>query len=103
MDKLRRDRGLSIFALAKKAGVSQATIYKWRDQESAPSLYLLESICTALGTDILNLFIRDDELVYLTEKDKDLIGLWKALMENQRSAILELIKTMLKENQKLPG
>lgn len=100
LDKLREERGLTVYALSKAAGVSHATVYKWRDEKSSPSLYLLESLCSVLDVSLINLLISNEELIHLTEKDKTFFDLLKTLTKNQRTAILALMRSMQEENLK---
>lgn len=86
--------------MAKKAGVSCSSIYKWRDRKSSPSVFLLESLCDVLGLHIINLLVKDDELIFLPEQEKELFKRWQALNKDQRFIVLELIKVLQMNNQK---
>lgn len=86
--------------MAKKAGVSYSTIYKWRDKKSSPSLSLLESLCEVLDIHIVNLMVKDNELVYLPDEEKVLLDNWGKLRKDQKLSISTLIETLLKENQR---
>lgn len=100
IDNLRINKGLSIYAMAKDAGVSCATIYKWRDRKSSPSLYLIESLCDVLEIHIANLFIDEKDLIYLQDDEKELFNEWKLLRRDQKSVVLGLIKSLRENMQK---
>ena len=48
--KLADERGISIYALEKKAGLQNGNIGKWR--ESSPTLKSLEAVANALGVSV---------------------------------------------------
>lgn len=97
LDTIRQNKNLSIYSLAKKAGVSCASVYKWRDRKSSPSLYLIESLCEVLNIHIVNLFVKDEDLAYLQEDEKQLFNEWKVLRKDQKELILGLIKSLQKQ------
>ncbi|MGP5199988.1 helix-turn-helix domain-containing protein [Brachybacterium alimentarium] len=43
------DKGISLSDLAKRAGVSRATLYNWADGTSAPTLVGLTKVADVLG------------------------------------------------------
>lgn len=98
VDKLRKDRHMSIYELAKKAGVSCAAIYKWRDRKSTPSLYLLESLSYALNVDISALFDAEAAACVksgvITDADKSFLNMWKGLADEQREVVVKVMKSL---------
>lgn len=53
LKKLRKERELTQFQLAKKAGVSQAFISDLEAKKKSPTLEVLEKICLSLGVSII--------------------------------------------------
>lgn len=100
LNDIRRSKKLTIYQLAKAANVSYSTIYKWRDNKSSPSLYLLESLCDVLEIDIINLLVKEEDLVRLSDEEKNLYDIWKTLNRDQKIAIMALAEALNKENQK---
>ncbi len=94
VDALRSEKGWTIYELAKKASIAPTTIYNWRDRESSPSLYLLEAICSAFEISVIDFLLNEDELMALTEEQKEVIRLWNTLSAEKKKSILNLMKTM---------
>ena len=55
MRKLRRDQGLSQTELARKAGLSRASVQRYEANDTTPSVDRIAKIAQALGTTIDNL------------------------------------------------
>lgn len=92
VEEIRNAKGWTIYELAKRAGISEASIHNWRDRKSSPSLYLLESISDAFGISILQLFVNEEEIAALTEEQQSLVKRWTSLKDHQKRALLEMIK-----------
>ena len=99
IDKLREEKGWKIYKLAEVAGVSKSTIYNWRDRHSNPSLIVLDSLCGALGITIIDFLLDGDELMTLKDDQKTLLDEIGTLTEEQRKAVINLIKSF-KRNDK---
>lgn len=93
-DALRKEKGWTIYELAKNAGVSPTTIYNWRDRLSSPSLALLDAVCSAFGISVISFLSDGDEPIPLTEEEKTLVHLWEALSAEQRKSVISLMKSM---------
>ena len=94
VDTLRLERGWSIYELAKQAGVPPTTIYNWRDRLSSPTLALLESICSALEITVIDFLLNEDELMALTEEQREVMRLWMRLTSEQKKSIINLMKSI---------
>ena len=94
MDALRLEKGWTIYELAKKAGVAPTTIYNWRDRLSSPTLSLLEAVCSAFEITVIDFLLNEDELMALTEEQKELIRVWNTLTGAQKKSILNLMKSI---------
>lgn len=94
VDKLRKERGWTIYKLAKNAAVAPTTIYNWRDRESSPSLALLEAICSAFGVNVIDFILNNDEPIALTKDQKELIDLWNTLSDKQKKLVINFIKSL---------
>ena len=92
LDKLREEKGLTIYKLAEKAGISKSTLYNWRDRHSIPSLMVLDSLCGALGITIIDFLLDGDELMALTEEQKTLLDELGSLSSEKRKELINLIK-----------
>ena len=49
IEKVMRDKGLTIYQLAKKAEVNHSTLYCWSNGEYMPKPDKLEKVCGVLG------------------------------------------------------
>lgn len=94
VDALRLEKGWTIYELAKKAGVAPTTIYNWRDRLSSPTLSLLEAVCSAFEITVIDFLLNEDELMALTEEQKELMRLWNTLSSEQKKSIINLMKSM---------
>lgn len=94
VEALRLEKGWTIYELAKKAGVAPTTIYNWRDRSSSPTLALLEAVCSAFEITVIDFLLDEDELMALTEEQKELMRLWNTLSSDQKKSIINLMKSM---------
>lgn len=91
IDALRKEKGLSINGLAQEAGISAMALYHWRERGSSPTLSVLDALCSALGTNLIN-FLMDENDV---SEHKELIGIWNRLSREQQKSMIALMKSML--------
>lgn len=88
MDELRKEKNMSIYELAKRANVSCAAIYKWRDRKSTPSMYLLECICYALNVSYDVLLGKAEAKIASPPpsigQNAELLGLFNSLRSDQK-------------------
>ena len=52
LDKLRKEKGLSIFKLTELAGLSENTIYNWYNKGSKPTIEALKAVCDVLNVSL---------------------------------------------------
>lgn len=93
---LPSQRGWSAYRLSKESGLSESTIANIIKRNAIPSVDTLEAICNGMGI-TLSQFFADGELIEVTPKTRKLIDCWSGLSEEQRDAVLQLLKNM---NQK---
>lgn len=94
VDALRAAKGWSIYELAKNASVPPTTIYNWRDRLSSPTLSLLEAVCSAFEITVIDFLLDEDELIALTDEQKEVMRLWNTLSGEQKKSIINLMKSM---------
>lgn len=94
VNALREGRGWTIYELAKNAGVAPTTIYNWRDRLSSPTLSLLDAVCSAFEISVIAFLLDEDELIALTEEQKEVMRLWNTLSAEQKKSIINLMKSM---------
>ena len=94
VDRLRLKKGWTIYELATKSGISPQTLYNWRNRLSSPSLSLLDAVCYAFGITVIDFLLDEDELLTLTQEQKELMNLWNTLSAEQKKSIISLMKSM---------
>ncbi len=93
IDKLRKQRGWTVYKLSVESGISQQAIHKWNGGDTYPSIPNLQQICDAFGM-TLGEFFTDGDLVELTPELKNLIDDWRTLAAEDRKTINDLIKKL---------
>lgn len=86
---LRKSKNMTTQQLADKVSVSQSYISRFENGRAIPDIEMLESILTALGTDLASFFSSQ-----LEEMPKDLIQLMdtvKTLSPNARKKLNEFL------------
>lgn len=84
--ELRKAKGISIYELAKKSGISKNTIYRWYSKNYLPSLDTLKVICEqGLNITLVEFFAVDTELIPTSPELKEITELWTRLNESQKT------------------
>ncbi len=97
VDKMRLERGWSIYRLAEMANVSVNSIYSWRDRHSSPSLYMIESIANAFRINPINILIGTEDVSILDAEQKELITYWNLLSNEQRASMMKMLQVFMKQ------
>ena len=92
--RLRAGRGWTEYQLAEHSGLPQSTISSWYRKNMVPTVPSLEKICTAFGITLSQLFAEGDEMVALTDSQRQLLERWSRLSEKQQKAIFCLLDCM---------
>lgn len=95
ISKLREERHWSEYHLAKEAGISQSTLSNLINRGNNPSIYTLEKIAHAFGLTLAQFFNTDEEIIYATGAQKELLEYWNCMDRLQREKTLSYIKGML--------
>ena len=95
LDKLRKEKGISIFKLTELAGLSENTIYNWYNKGSQPSLEALQAVCDVLNIS-LSCFFAENINESISAQEEELLGLFRNLTSEQK----ELCKQLLVELNK---
>lgn len=93
MKELMEERNWTEYKLAKEAGLSQSTISNLFKRNMLPTIPTLEAICGSFGL-TLSQFFAEGNIISLTSQQKELINCWNVLSEEQKEALLQLMKTM---------
>ena len=98
VDRIRQERGLSLYKLSIEAGVSLCTLRNWRDRGSFPTLGTLDALCQALNIPVIQL-LNDKEVEGLTEEEKLLLERYHFLDKDQKQAVMSLLANMNRKYQ----
>ena len=90
------ERGWTKYQLARKCGLSDATIANIFRRNTMPSIPTLEAICQGYGI-TLSQFFAEGEMVELTPDLKEVFNSWSSLSPEQKVAAGQMLKAM---NQK---
>lgn len=94
INQLQRERDWSYYQLAKAADIPSTTISSWFQCDRLPNYYAIEKIAAAYGITVSEFFALHGEPVELTEEQRELIDNWSKLSLNQRTALLEFLRTL---------
>lgn len=92
--RLRLQRGWSEYELAVRAGITQSTISTWYRKNQQPTIVSLEKICNGLGITLSQFFADSNDVVSLTQTQREMLDNWSALSEQQQELLLAFIKTI---------
>ncbi|MBP3544506.1 MAG: helix-turn-helix transcriptional regulator [Lachnospiraceae bacterium] len=93
--QLAEARGWTEYRLVKESGLAPSTIANIYHRNTIPTLPTLEALCNTFGI-TLSQFFSEDERVSLSKEQSQLLEYWSALTPEQRSALLNLLKTFPK-------
>ena len=93
VDKLRREKGMSVNELSSAAGISHSTLNSWKLRGTMPKLDVLDGICYALGIHLMTL-LYDMDIENISADEVELLELWKPLDKTQKEAVLTMMKAM---------
>lgn len=93
----KQKRGWTEYTLAKNSELSQSTISSWYRKDLEPSLSSLEKICRGLGITLSQFFSSENYTGSLSSDQVELLEVWEGLSPEQRSALLELLRSFQNE------
>lgn len=92
VNKLRLERGWSVYRLSVKSGISQSTLTNMFNRETQPSLASLELICNAFEISLSEFFADDSDSRSTPMTESELIKQYKALPETLKVSISNIIR-----------
>ena len=95
IEKLRTDRGWSVYRLAEKLGLTDKCIYNWYHRNTVPTIQTIEQICDAFGL-TLSQFFAEGNLIEVDDELSQLFDNWRSLNEEQKKAVKIMIETFNK-------
>ncbi len=92
LDKLRIERGWTIYKMSAESGVNDRAIRNWFNKGNEPSLSALNLICQAFNITLGELFADDDnQPVEMTPEVKEFVEKYKLLDKVQKQAVNTVI------------
>lgn len=92
IEKLRKERGWTVYTLALEAGVTQSTLATMYQRNTPPKIETLQLICEAFGITLAQFFLEDEKVEILSAKEKEFLMAYRKLPENKQKALLNLIE-----------
>ena len=92
IEKLRFQRGWSLYELAQEAGVTQSTLTSMLKRGNPPKIETLSCICDAFGITLSQFFMEDELVEVLSKNEKDLIESFRKLTPTKQQALIDLLK-----------
>jgi len=92
--RLQDERGWNGAQLAEKAGLAPSVVSMLYKRNNQPSLHTLQAICTAFGITVAQFFSDSNVPLDLTPEQAHLLEHWNSLTDEQKEALLMLIKSI---------
>lgn len=94
--KLQSERNWTVNHMASEANINPGTILNWYNRKSTPSIDCLESLCNAFRITLSQFFNESNEVVELSDTQKELLSEFDLLNQDAKDDIIRLIKTINK-------
>lgn len=93
---LRTQKEISVYKLSKDTDISQNYIHRVEKGESQPSVLILEKLLARLGTTLAEFFNDNNEVMYPSADERELVENYRVLNEEKAAAVLHMVKLMAK-------
>lgn len=90
VEKLRKEKGMTVNELSTKAGISHSTLNAWKVRGTMPKLEVLEGLCDALNVPLPSL-LYDVYADQLTGEEIALLSKWKKIDEKQKKVVFDML------------
>lgn len=91
--QLQNKRNWTTNHLAMESNISPGTILNWYKRNSIPTVTGIQSLCDAFGITISEFFNEDEDKIYLSDLQKELLAEFDLLDKREKEDIIRLIKT----------
>lgn len=92
---LKKERQWSDYKLARQAGIPQSTLTNLTSRGNDPTLQTLSKIAVAFNMTLLELLDFDNNMVSLTDENKEFIHCLRRMTPIQRENLLMLLKVII--------
>lgn len=91
---IRESKKMTIYKLSQETGISHNHISDLERGVRKPSVETIRRLITPLGITLSEFFNEDGEIIYLSQREQELIYNFRALPSKQANGIFELIRVM---------
>lgn len=86
----RESKKMSIYRLALEADISQGHLSDMENGRSQPTISTLKRLLVPLGITLAEFFNEDNEVSILTEKEKELVALYRTMPNDRAEVFIQL-------------
>ena len=94
IERLREERGWTIYRLAEEACIAQSTLFNMNTRKTLPSITTLSCLCDAFGITLSEFFSEGAEPERLAQDEKRLIGDYRKLTQKNKRAVCALVNDL---------
>lgn len=98
LKQLMDERGLNLYSLAKRSGLSWNTIKNIFVRSTNPTVTTLSMICDGLGISLAQ-FFEDGGETTLTAEQQHLLNRWNQLNDREKQAISNVVDVILDQRK----
>ena len=107
LKRICEQRGMSLRAVAIRAGISTSTMSYIVKGKTNPQVYTVLQLCNALGVQIGDLFERGDgvseAVEYVTCEEKELVDCYRCLSERKKELLRIYVDMLRQYDERLPA
>lgn len=96
LKKLQSERNWTVNHMASEANINPGTILNWYNRKSTPSIDCLECICNAFRITLSQFFNESDEVIELSDTQKEFLAEFDLLDKDAKEEIIKLMKIINK-------
>lgn len=93
IEALMKERGWTRYRLARESGLSSSTVLNLFYRNNVPSLATIEAIAEAFGITLAQFFYDGDEIIELSEEQREMLHYWGLLTKQQRQLLIDVAKS----------
>lgn len=95
IERLRKERGWSIYKLAEEACLGQSTISNMFTRKTLPSLFTLNQICEAFGITLSEFFEEQEN----GDKETKILSIFRQLDDDNKKTLTIIANALLKNKK----
>ena len=100
IESLCEQRKWSFYKLIQESGISESTLYNMMERKSIPRIDLIQNLCDGMNI-TLGEFFSDEQILELSDRDQELLGLTEKLDEKQYLRLTAYAQSMVDSNEQV--